>query len=359
MKRRAFTLMEILMGMALLAMVLVVALGVLQLALVGSARQQSQTRAAFLAQQQMEVLCAADEPKSGQGTFDKGYHWRADIKPVEDFLQIGVQVKGPAGAVFALASERRKDLHQLVFRSQEKVLQTAEDVPEPEVLSESIGSDFCISPDGQQVAYVAPFEGRPQIFLRRLHSSEGPQLLVNHPEGAGEPRFSPDGAQLAFTSQANSVSQVFVYTLARRSFRNVSNNNHQESSPGWFPDSQSLLVCRDGSSIVQRMMNGSEKVLVAESEGWNAAPCTDGKTVVFMSSRDGNPEIYSLKLASSKLTRLTDDPGYDTAPQLKGQRIVFQSNRDGAQRLYSMNLDGSELTPVTPDQVAEDPQWTR
>jgi len=356
--RRGFTLMEILMGMALLALILVTALGVLQWALVGSARQQSQTRAAFLAQQQMEVLCAADEPKSGQGTFENGYTWKADVKPVEDFLQIVVQVKGPAGAVFRLASERRKELHQLVFRSQDKVLQTAEDVPEPVALSEGVESDFCISPDGQQVAYVASYEGRPQIFLRRLHSSEAPQLLVNHPEGAGEPRFSPDGAQLAFTSQANGVSQVFVYGLARRGFRNVSNNSHQENSPGWFPDSQSLLVCRDGSSIVQRLVNGSEKVLVAESEGWNAAPSTDGNTLVFMSSRDGNPEIYSLNLASSKLTRLTDHPAYDTAPQIKGQRIVFQSNRDGVQRLYSMNLDGSELTPVTPDQMAEDPQWT-
>ncbi len=107
------------------------------------------------------------------------------------------------------------------------------------------------------------------------------------------------------------------------------------------------------------MVNGSEQVLVAESEGWNAAPTTDGKTLVFMSSRDGNSEIYSLNLASQKLSRLTDNPAYDTAPQLKGQRILFQSNRDGVQRLYSMNLDGSELTPVTPDQVAEDPQWTR
>lgn len=357
--RRGFTLMEILMGMALLALILVVALCVLQWALVGSARQQSQTRAAFLAQQQMEVLCAADEPKSGQGTFENGYAWKADVKPLDDFVQLGVRVNGPAASSFTLTTERRKEMHQLVFRSQENVFQTSEDVPEPVALSDGIGSDFCISPDGQQVAYVAPDQGKPQIFLRRLHSSEAPLLLVEHPEGAGEPRFSPDGSQLAFTSQANGVSQVFVYTMARRSFRNVSNNNHQENSPTWFPDSQSLLVCRDSSSIVKRLINGSEQVLVAESEGWNAAPSTDGKTLVFMSSRDGNPEIYSLNLASQKLRRLTDNPAYDTAPQLKGQRVLFQSNRDGVQRLYSMNLDGSELTPVTPDQLAQDPQWTR
>lgn len=357
--RRGFSLTELLMGLALLALTLVTALGVLQWALFGSARQQSQTRAAFLAQQQMEVLFAADEPKPGQGTFESGYTWRAEVKPVEDFLQVQVQVKGPSGATFTLASERRKELHQLIFRGQEKVFQTTEDVPEPVALLDNVQSDFCMSPDGQQMAYVANNEGKPQIFVRRIHSSEAPQLLVNHPEGSGEPRFSPDGAQLAFTSQANGVSQVFVYSMTRRNYRNVSNNSHQESSPSWFPDSQSLLVCRNGSSIVQRLANGTQQVLVAESEGWNAAPSTDGTTLVFMSSRDGNPEIYTLNLASRKLNRLTDNQAYDTAPQLKGQRILFQSNRDGVHRLYSMNLDGSELTPVTPDQVAEDPQWTR
>ena len=348
------------MGMALLALILVVALGVLQWALLGSARQQTQTRAAFLAQQQMEYLMMAEDPKSAQGSFDDRYGWQAKVSLVGDFLAMEVRVKGPSGASFTLVSERRKELHRLVFRSQERVFQTAEDQLEPVALTEpGIGSDFCVSPDGQQVAYVSPYEGKPQIFLRRLHSTEAPQLLVQHPEGAGEPRFSPDGTQLAFTSQANGLSQVFVYSLARRNFRNVSNNNHQENSPGWFPDSQSLLVCRDGSSIVKRMVNGSEQVLVAESEGWNAAPATDGKTLVFMSSRDGNPEIYVLNMASKALTRLTEDPGYDTAPQLKGERIVFQSNRDGAQRLYSMNVDGSELTPVAPDQTGEEPQWTR
>lgn len=351
--------MEILMGMSLLALILVVALCVLQWALLGSTRQQAQTRAAFLAQEQMEVLCAADEPKSGEGNLENGFAWNAEVTPAEDFLQLLVRVKGPAGSVYTLATDRRKNIRSLVFRSQEKVFQAAEDIPGPVALSEGVGSDFCISPDGQQLAYVATYEGRPQIFLRRLRASEAPQLLVNHPEGAGEPRFSPDGAQLAFTSQVNGVSQVFIYTIARRNSRNVSNNSHQENSPSWFPDAKSLLVCRDGSSIVKRLSDGGEQVLVAETEGWNAAPSTDGKTLVFMSSRDGNPEIYSLNLSSQKLTRLTDDPGYDTAPQLKGPRVLFQSNRDGVQRLYSMNLDGSELTVVTPDQAGEEPQWTR
>ena len=344
------------MAMALLALILVSALVILQWALMGSLRQQSQTRSAFLAQQQMESLLQEEEPQSGQGVFAEGYAWKAQVTAVEDFLKLEVQVKGPAGAAFTLATERRRELHSLAFRSQDKVFQTAEDILEPVLLGDA-GSDFCFSPDGQQMVYVAPYQGKPQIFIRPLHSQEGPQLLFEHPEGAGEPRYSPDGSQLAFTSQANGMSQVFVYTLARKAWRNLSSNNHQENSPSWFPDSQSLLVCRDGSSIVKRLSNGSEEVLVPESQGWNAAPATDGKTLVFMSSRDGNPEIYSLELASHRLKRLTDNLAYDTAPQIRGARIVFQSNRGGGQHLYSVNLDGSELTPVAADQVGENPQW--
>lgn len=358
--RRGFTLMEVLMGMALLAMILVCALGVLHWALVGSLRQQSQTRAAFLAQQQMESLLSRDKPENGDGQLGSDYRWKAKVVEAGDFLEIAVTVTGPAGSAFSLKTERRRDLHQLVFRSDNKLYKTAEDVPEAVELEETgQGSESSLSPDRQSLAFVAPYEGKPQIFMRRLHSTEAPQLLINHPEGAGEPRFSPDGAQLAFTSQANGVSQVFVYSMNRKNWRNVSNNSHQENAPGWFPDSQNLLVCRDGSSIVKRLANGSEEVLVAESEGWNTAAATDGKTLVFMSSRDGNPEIYSLTLVSKTLTRLTENPAYDTAPQIQGGRIAFQSNRDGAQHLYSMNLDGSELTPVAPDQVGEEPQWSR
>lgn len=348
------------MGMALLALILVSAFCVLQWALVGSLRQQSQTRAAFLAQQQMEFILQQDAPQAGSGTFKYGYAWSSRVEPDGDFLRVEVKATGPAGASFKLNAERRKDLHQFVFKSQEQLLEGAEDLPQALSVGElGAGSEYSLSPDGQQLSYVALYQGKSQIFVRRLHSQEAPQLLFEHPDGAGEPRYSPDGSQLAFTSQANGMSQVFVYTFARKAWRNVSNNSHQENAPAWFPDSRSLLVCRDGSSIVKRLSGGTEEILVPESEGWNAAPATDGKTLVFMSSRDGNPEIYSLGLATRKLVRLTDDPAYDTAPQIQGQRVVFQSDRGGAQHLYSVNLDGSEMTPVASDQVGEEPQWVR
>ena len=362
-RRRGFTLGEILMAMALFALTLVTALGVLHWALLGTQRQQNQTRAVFLGQQRLELLLAESEPKSGQGSFEppnQDYRWAVDVQEDVAFLKIKMKVSGPRGAAYTLQTERRKEVRSLAYRSQDSLYQSAEELPEAIPLAEHIGrGEYSLSPDGQQVAFVAPHHGKNQIFLKKLNSQEPARLLLEHPEGAGEPCFSPDGQRLAFTSQENGVSQVFVYTLATHAWVNLSRNSHQEGAPAWFPDGKSLLVCRDTSSIVRRFISGSEEILVPESEGWNAAPSTDGQAlVVFMSSRDGNPEIYSLELRSKKLARLTNDPAYDTSPHIKGRRILFQSNRDGgAQRLFSMNLDGTEVTALTPDQVAENPQW--
>jgi len=358
--RRGFTLSEILMGMAFFALILVTALGVLHWALLGSQRQQTQTRAAFLAQQQLELLLGQSEPQSGQGVFqEQDYRWAVDVNPAGDFLALTMKVTGPRGASFALATERRKEIRSLAYRSRDTLYRTIEDLPEAIPIADSIGREYSLSADGQQVAFVAPHQGRPQIFLKNLNSQEPAQLLFEHPQGASEPCFGPDVQSpcIAFTSLENGVSQVFVYTFATRAWMNRSRNSHQEGSPSWFPDGKSLLICRDTSSIIQRSLTGSEQILVPESEGWNAAPSTDGRLVVFMSSRDGDPEIYSLDLKTRNVKRLTNHPAYDTSPHLRGRRILFQSNRDGEQRLYSMNLDGSEVTPLTPDQVAENPQW--
>jgi len=63
--------------------------------------------------------------------------------------------------------------------------------------------------------------------------------------------------------------------------------------------------------------------------------------IAFMSSRDGNDEIYIMNADGSGQTRLTDNPAYDAAPVWSpdGQRIAFYSTRDGNSEIYVMNAD--------------------
>lgn len=73
--------------------------------------------------------------------------------------------------------------------------------------------------------------------------------------------------------------------------------------------------------------------------------------IVFSSDRDGNDEIYSMKMDGSDALRLTNDAASDLWPSLSrdGSKIVFVSNRDpvfGDYDVYVMNADGSNVTSV-------------
>lgn len=89
-------------------------------------------------------------------------------------------------------------------------------------------------------------------------------------------------------------------------------------------------------------------------------PCTNCK-IVFVSSRDGNPEIYSCNVDGSNIRRLTNDAGTDDQPAWSpdGTRIAFISDRSGNPELYVMNADGSNVVRKTfSGSYSQNPAWS-
>jgi len=89
-------------------------------------------------------------------------------------------------------------------------------------------------------------------------------------------------------------------------------------------------------------------------------PCPSCK-IVFVSSRDGNDEIYSCNADGSNLTRLTNDPGYDGEPAWSpdNAKIAFISDRNGTPELYIMNADGSNVVQRTfSGSYSQYPTWS-
>jgi Tol biopolymer transport system component len=76
---------------------------------------------------------------------------------------------------------------------------------------------------------------------------------------------------------------------------------------------------------------------------------SDGKRIVFESTKDGKSAIYTIGINGSGLMRLTDGKTTDGQPRWSrdGQRIVFYSERDGHMQLYVMNADGSDQRKLT------------
>jgi Tol biopolymer transport system component len=92
-----------------------------------------------------------------------------------------------------------------------------------------------------------------------------------------------------------------------------------------------------------------------------APPIQDQGILAFESSRDGNPEIYSLNTANWDVFRLTIDPAVDTQPAWSpdGSRVAFATNQSGDFEIVVMNADGTAVTNLT-NNPADDvyPTWS-
>ncbi len=71
----------------------------------------------------------------------------------------------------------------------------------------------------------------------------------------------------------------------------------------------------------------------------------DGTTVLF----DLLGDLYTVPIAGGRATRLTSGPAFDAMPRYSpdGKSIVFVSNRDGADNLWLIDADGTNARPLT------------
>ncbi len=84
----------------------------------------------------------------------------------------------------------------------------------------------------------------------------------------------------------------------------------------------------------------------------------DGQTVVF----DLLGDLYTVPIAGGKATRLTSGLPYDAQPRFSpdGRTLVFVSDRDGGNNIWTMSLDGKDTVQVTHGKDFDyvSPEWT-
>jgi len=131
-----------------------------------------------------------------------------------------------------------------------------------EVVTMKTVSQIALSPDGGTVAYVLSTvskEGehpKGQIHLVAVDgSSAGQSHLFTSGGGMdGEPRWSPDGAPLAFTSDRDKagVKQLYVIALSGGEARRLTDERGGVADPRWAPDGARLAyLVIDGESEEQ------------------------------------------------------------------------------------------------------------
>jgi TolB protein len=96
-----------------------------------------------------------------------------------------------------------------------------------------------------------------------------------------------------------------------------------------------------------------ERKLISAFKGINSAPkfSPDGQSMAMVLSKDGNPDLYVMELATKKLQRITRNRAIDTEPSWTpdGKSLIFSSERGGKPQLYRVDLLSGKVRRLTFD----------
>ena len=214
------------------------------------------------------------------------------------------------------------------------------------------------TPDGREIVFSSPRGGFPNLW--RLSVSGGtPQAVAGSSVDAINPAISHKGNLLAY-EQTLFQNDIWRLTLA--------NDNSRQGAPVPILVSKGLngrpRFSSDGKKIVfESSRSGYAEIWVCESDGSNCASLTslhgvagapewspDGRYVAFEFHPNAYSQVYIAEVAGAQPRMVTTFPDADNgAPNWSrdGEWIYFYTSRDGRFQLWKVRPGGGSPTQVT------------
>ena len=245
--------------------------------------------------------------------------------PGQDFQMPGTTELGaPIGGKVALGIyDRNRNAYDLYLADQA--------MAQPRLLVQN-ATDPGFSPDGQFIVYHSSAPDSAGLRIIKADGS-GDQALTTIASDRN-PRFSPDGTRILFSNIDNNTLVIINRDGSGR--REIGQGKY----PDWSPDGSRIVYqgCIGGGrcGLIVANADGSSPIQIT-TDANDAMPRWRYGNVAFMSSRDGNFEIYVINPDGTWLRRITTNPATDIMPvwDPDGVRLAFRSDRDGSRALYT------------------------
>ncbi len=233
-------------------------------------------------------------------------------------------------------------------------------------------ADPTFSPDGRQIAFLSDRDGNSEIYIMDRDGSHIRRLTFD-PATDTHPVFSPDGTQILFDSDREKEhSDVFIMN-ADGSGQPVNLINWPNSSqyvvPGcWSPDGTKIVFASD--------RNGNGDLFVTSAEGVRPqvflsdaardlhfpSYSPNGRFVAYESTsenKSGELRVWDSETKRESLVIRTGSAGIIPAWSPNGDSIAFQGTIDGQTEIYLVNPDGTGLKNLTQNPAKDaSPTWS-
>ena len=226
--------------------------------------------------------------------------------------------------------------------------------------------DFDAQPDGSKVAFYTVRAGRNELWERSISEGQD-RLLLSSPEWQfSKPRWSPDGARLAFSRCAGRDRGIAVAVLnADGSGERVLTKPEAVDMQAydWSKDGESILgACRFSKSdrystcvISVRNDAAPSDVRVIASDPlrnlFNQRFSPDQRWITFLAhdlSYEPTSTVYVVPSTGGAWRPMTEGVWFDDKPRWgpDGRVLYFVSNRTGIANVWGRQFDSTTGTPV-------------
>lgn len=231
------------------------------------------------------------------------------------------------------------------------------------------------SPSGDRLAYLSNRDGKTQLFVQWLDGGETAKVTAL-PQSPRSIVWSPDGKYIAFTRFVPKASPTLAEMPAKPKGANwaepatvIDRMTFRRDGGGYLPtgNNQVFVVPADGGTPRQ-MSNGDYPI------GGPVTWMPDSKSIIFSSNRRDDAEyhprqtdLFSASLVSGELVKVTDRAGSESNPVISsnGRYLAYTSAADTRQgynraELRVKDLQSGEDRSLTEDldRSVSDVQWT-
>jgi formylglycine-generating enzyme required for sulfatase activity/Tol biopolymer transport system component len=192
------------------------------------------------------------------------------------------------------------------------------------------------------IVFVSDRGGKLKIWRMLANGKDAVQLTKDdYPEA--DPRFSPDGKRILYTSLRDGFPEVWVMNRDGAAPKFVTKG----SQANWSPNGKSIVFIEDNQGYTRDLSSGQEKRITPDAWERCGVPAwrPDGKSIAVASRHLGTIGIFLVSLDGKDPRQLKTEEACCTPEWSKdGKRLLCQSVQG---HVHQVDVDGKNWEQVT------------